>query len=204
MSTRQIVAAEHGRDQPEPVAQVRRHHGDEPGRERHVEAVGLRFDRRCRPTPRPASRCSSRRTPSTPVIQKAWRLATGSLLHARHRRRLVDRQLGGDGSASQRAGDHPRHRQPVDRVAGGQHHRPAEGRRRAAAGGDHADGAELRRPGEHEQRHHARLGDGAAGGDGADAEHEAEHADRGAERQRRRGDVPSRCVGVLRGRRISH
>ena len=57
----------------------------------------------------------------------------------------------------QRTVEHAGHRQPVDPVAGGEQQRAAERGRRRTTVGDDADGAELRRAGEHQRRHHARL-----------------------------------------------
>ena len=105
-----------------------------------------------------------------PVIQKATRCSCSVRWAVAI---AVDSSITRWAAARRRASEPPMSAgdgEAVDAVASGEDHRPAERRRRAAPGGDDADGAELRRPGEHEQRHRARLDDRPSRRHGADPE----------------------------------
>ena len=191
--------AEHGGDQAPTVTQVRRDHRHVAGRKGRVEPERLGIDRR------PDERADQRRHVPAGIDRQAGGpegVAAGdrTILRRGHRRALVDRQLGGDEPPSERPADHARHRQPVHRVAGRQDRCPAERGRGGTAGSDHADGAELRRAREHQQRHHARLQHRSADRHEADAEHHAEQPDGAGERQRRGGDLAALGRGERVGR----
>ena len=95
-----------------------------------------------------------------------------------HRRRLVEHELGGDEAAPPRTPDVGRQHQPVGAVAGGQQQRAGRGRPAALPPAPiDADGGELRRAGEHQQRQRARLGHRQAAGHRQHAERHAEDAD---------------------------
>ena len=123
--------AEHAGDQSEPVAQQRQHHRHVAGRERDVEPVRLGVDRR------PDERADQRARVPEREQHQAGRpervaLVVRTVLRRRHRGRLVDRELRGEQPLRQRAGDDPRHRQPVHGVAGGQDHRARRAPRRSS------------------------------------------------------------------------
>ena len=110
----------------------------------------------------------------SPVARKACRAASGPRCDR-------DRAIAVDSSITscdwQRASGEPaaqdRHqRQPVDRVSAGQQQRGRQGGCGGSAGRDHADGGELRCPGEHQQGHRAGL---SGAQPGRDAEHAEGH-----------------------------